>query len=468
MNWTEALVGKWIPQSSNLDLCFKLVNRCVYLTYDPSGVHTGFTVGNCNLINKAFINKIQNRIDSLPADCQHELIHPPICHEIATEMRDKITAANLKIVQSPFVEVAMTRGGLKKRSKMRVINVDDSPVILKLLEKILGEQPWFDIVAQIKDPNLVMEAVERLDPDVMTLDIQMPGKNGVQVLKEVLGSYNLPTIMLTGLSELQSSLVFDALNSGAFDYIQKPSLTERDRFSKELQERVLATQTRSHVDRPKISPAQRAASLPMMKELHDNSLWAIGSSTGGTQALTRVFTGLPDGIPPTLIVQHIPAGFSKAFANSLNNLCPFTCKEAEDGEPILKNHVYIAPGGLQMGVVDLKGVLTIELKDSELVNRFKPSVDYLFGSLEKLTGTKLVAGILTGMGQDGAAGLLKLKVLGAATFAQDEASSAVYGMPMAAANNGAASAILDIDVISDHLLSCSTRPHLNKKIKLAS
>ena len=468
MNWSEPLVGKWIPQSSKIDLCFKLVNRCVYMINDPSGVHSGFTVGSCNLISQAFIHKILNRIDSLPADCRHELIYPSICQEQTDAMQVDMDRPNLKLTRSPFVEVTMTRTGLKQRSRLRVINVDDSPVILKLLSKILGELPWFDIVAQVKDPNLALEAVTHHKPDVMTLDIQMPGKNGIQVLKEVLASVDLPTIMLTGLSDQQSTLVFDALNSGAFDYIQKPSLTERDQFAKELQERVLATQTRTQIDRPSVVAPRRPNNLGKVTGLQDNSLWAIGSSTGGTQALTRVFTGLPDGIPPTLIVQHIPAGFSKAFAKSLDNLCPFTCKEAEDGEAVLKNHVYIAPGGLQMGIVDRKGVLTIELKDSELVNRFKPSVDYLFASLQELSNIKLVAGILTGMGRDGAEGLLKLKALGAATFAQDEASSAVYGMPMAAASIGAANAILDIDIISDHLLSCSTKSYLSKKKRLAS
>ena len=253
--------------------------------------------------------------------------------------------------------------------------------------------------------------------------------------------------------DILSKEVFEALNNGAFDYIQKPKLEDIQIFKEELMEKLLlAAEGRQVASKlqnqlvAKIKISQPSKSYP------DNLIWCIGASTGGTQALTRIFTSLPDKIPPVLIVQHIPPVFSRAFANSLNQLCPFEVKEAEHGEAVLADHVYIAPGGIQMGVEKLNGKLYISLKDCDPVNRFKPSVDHLFMEASKLKGIRIIAAVLTGMGRDGAEGLLELKKMGASTLVQDEESCVVFGMPRIALEMGATDLVIPLDNIAHTLL----------------
>jgi two-component system chemotaxis response regulator CheB len=308
------------------------------------------------------------------------------------------------------------------------------------------------VVSQVSESVKAVAEIHRNRPDVVTLDIQMPQMNGVQVLKSLLSQAHYPVLMVSSLNLEEGSLVFDALNAGAFDYLSKPKHEEMTEFAQALSERLL--QAAVNEKKPVRPPSRKAERLP--QSLHGKKLlWCIGASTGGTQALTEVFRSLPAEIPPTLVVQHIPPVFSRAFANSLNDLCPFTVKEAEQGEEVKPNHVYIAAGGLQMGLVERDGALWISLRDVEPVNRFKPSVDYLFKDVAKLNGFTLVAGILTGMGRDGAEGLLALKKLGAKTFAQDEATSAVYGMPRAAVEIGAVDTVVPLDQIAQILVGQS-------------
>jgi len=260
--------------------------------------------------------------------------------------------------------------------------------------------------------------------------------------------------MISSLSLDEGSLVFDALNSGAFDYIQKPKLEDKEGFKETLSDKMLCAAESLAVKVVKNIKLMPVTSQPDVS-FADNLLWCLGASTGGTQALTRVLTSLPAKIPATLIVQHIPPVFSKSFADSLNSLVPFTVKEAEDGEVVRADCAYVAPGGLQMGIVYNNGKLCISLRDSEPVNRFKPSVDYLFNEISKIKGFQIVAGILTGMGRDGSKGMLELKNYGAWTFAQNEESCAVYGMPRAAIESGATSRSIPLDEIAHELLSAS-------------
>jgi two-component system chemotaxis response regulator CheB len=286
----------------------------------------------------------------------------------------------------------------------------------------------------------------------------MPKKNGVEVLSDLLSQKHFPVLMISSLNLEEGSLVFDALNAGAFDYIQKPRLEDREAFKEEiLSKALLAVEGReAHSSLRKLnSPKANAVNALANIAYPQNLVWCMGASTGGTQALTRVFTSLPSEIPPTLIVQHIPPIFSKAFADSLNSLCPFTVTEAQDGDILERNHAYVAPGGKQMRINKSGGNYVIVLSDDAPVNRFKPSVDYLFKQLAQIRDLKFVAGIFTGMGRDGAEGLLALRKAGANTFAQDESSSTVYGMPRAAVELKAPEHVCHIDQVAQHLLSLS-------------
>jgi len=218
----------------------------------------------------------------------------------------------------------------------------------------------------------------------------------------------------------------------------------------------------AHSAKKMAPPILKSASL-LEENLPANTLWVLGSSTGGTQALTHILRCCPSRIPPILITQHIPPIFSKAFADSLNDLCPFTVKEAEDGDAVESGCVYIAPGDFQMKIIQGGGKLRIRIVDEPKVNRFKPSVDYMFDSLAKITGHNIVAGVLTGMGKDGAAGLLKLREAGAKTFAQDEESSIVYGMPKAAFDMGGASTQVALSRVAEELVRLSGL-RLGKKV----
>ena len=345
--------------------------------------------------------------------------------------------------------------GTVKR-KTRVLVVDDSETIRKLLYRILSEDPDLECVGTIDLPSKVMQAIEELKPDVLTLDIHMPEMDGITLLKKILFKHSLPAIMISSLSREEGAYVLDALEAGAVDYIQKPSLEELKTLAPLICEKVKNARSArvGHVSsRDKIKQIRQIQGTP---ETDQSFLIGIGSSTGGTEALKEVLTHLPSQIPPILIVQHIPPVFSKAFADRMNHLCSFQVSEAQDGDRVIPNQVLIAPGGKQMRVIEKNGEFKIVIEDTEPVNRHKPSVDVLFNSMVKLGYKKMVGVILTGMGGDGAQGLLKLKNLGMTTLAQDEETSVVYGMPKEAFKIGAVKKVLPLEQIaSEILLSCS-------------
>ena len=334
----------------------------------------------------------------------------------------------------------------------RVLIVDDSKTIRDLLTKVISQDPKLVCVGTVDMPTAADEAIARLKPDVVTLDIHMPEMNGVELLKLLMPKYHLPTVMISSLSMEDGTFVLDALDAGAVDYIQKPSANELSVIAPLICEKI------RHAATAKVQSAEKKRAAPSIKARGgavDNSrLIVIGSSTGGTEALKQVLTSMPAEIPATLIVQHIPAVFSKAFADRMNSLCPFEVKEAEDGDEVLPNRVLIAAGGKQMRVtLTSSGVLKVVVDDTAPVNRHKPSVDALFDSVAVLKNRKITAAILTGMGADGAKGLLALKKIGAATMAQDEATCVVYGMPKEAVKLGAADRVLPIGEIAQGLMS---------------
>lgn len=340
----------------------------------------------------------------------------------------------------------------KLYKEVKVLVVDDSKTIRNLLSKVLGKSDDINVVATAEKPSEVEALIEEHKPDVITLDIHMPEMNGVDLLKIIGPKYNIPTIMITSISIEEGPLVLEALENGAFDYIQKPKMEELAEVGPILVEKVIeAAKFKGKSTTSKTVSRSNEA-------FNKDCLVVIGSSTGGTTALKDILSGLPKEIPPTLIVQHIPAVFSKAFADRMNTICPFHIKEASDGEAIEHNTVYIAPGGQQMKIKVRGGKKYIEVTDDPPVNRFKPSVDYLFESVEPIVASEnVISVILTGMGRDGAQGIKKLKDLGALTIAQNEESCVVFGMPKAAIELDGATEVVHKDNIAEKMIEFSQR-----------
>ncbi len=342
--------------------------------------------------------------------------------------------------------------------KTRVLIVDDSKTMITVLRKIFEADATIEVVGAAERPSLVDEMITRLKPDVMTLDIHMPEMNGVELLEKILPKHRVPAVLVTSISRQDGDYVLRALELGAVDYIQKPSLAEIDEVGKAIIEKVkVASQVR--VGSVRFDGAQVLGTRPFSgTALRTDRVIAIGSSTGGTEALRVLLEGLPEKIPPIVIVQHIPPVFSAALAARLNELFPFEVKEAEDGDELSCDRVLIAPGGKQMEVIGRGTSHTIRITDAPPVNRHKPSVDVLFNSVVKSHGAKAVAAILTGMGADGAKGLLALRTAGAYTLAQDEASCVVFGMPRAAIQLNAADKVVNLHKMAQALVESFESP----------
>ena len=341
------------------------------------------------------------------------------------------------------------------KSKIKVLIVDDSKTIRDLLTSILSADPQIEIVAKAELPSQVEDLIKKHSPDVITLDIHMPEMDGVTLLKKISPIYRIPTVMISSISKEEGPQVLEALENGAVDYIQKPSLKDLDKAAPQIVDRVKMA-AEAKVSQKSTVPVKKSTVRFAGGSVDQNHLIVVGSSTGGTEALKNILVELPENIPPMLIVQHIPAVFSLAFANRLNDLCPFEVKEAQDGDLIKPNRVLIAPGGLQMGVVQKGTELRVRIVDAEPVNRHKPSVDYLFDSVHQLNLSGVLGVILTGMGADGAKGLLKLRNQGARTIGQNQETCVVFGMPREAAKLGAVEYQLPLGDIADKILElCS-------------
>lgn len=331
--------------------------------------------------------------------------------------------------------------------RKRVLIVDDSRTVRELLTKILSTDSELEVVGTCELPSQVESAIIKTKPHVITLDIHMPEEDGVQLLKRLLPVYKIPTVIISSVEREEGPLVLSAFENGAVDYIQKPILHELSKITPIIIEKIKAA-SHAKIQVDKITSRKRAGKKTFLK----SSLVVIGSSTGGTEALKVFLEGLPDEIPPILIVQHIPAHFSASLAKRFNELFSFEVKEAQAGDLVTSNRVLIAPGGFQMGVYKDQGQLKVKITDDPVVNSHKPSVNYLFDSVAKEVSENVFGIILTGMGSDGAKGLLKLRQQGARTIAQDEATSVVYGMPKAAYEIGAAEKVCPLQNIADVLV----------------
>ncbi len=355
--------------------------------------------------------------------------------------------------------------------KIRVLIVDDSKTIRNLLTSIIESSPQMQIVGQAADAFEAETLRLKLKPDVMTLDIHMPEKDGVTYLEEVLNKDPMPIVMVSDLSLKEASPVMRALEVGAFDYFQKPAASELAVLAPELINIIKAAydgrnkikKLHSEKKQKQITISNNKKSLPPSTIKADSSLRliAIGASTGGPEAIRKILGDFPEKTPPIIIIQHMPAKFTKTFADSLNQACRIKVKEAENGDLLEPSTAYIAPGGFQMAILESHGRYQVSITDDPPVNRFKPSVDYTFNSLERIDFKgQLHAAILTGMGSDGAYGILGLKRKGYFTIAQDEATCVVYGMPRAAVEYNGIDVSLPLEQIAESLVG--TRKKANQ------
>ena len=318
---------------------------------------------------------------------------------------------------------------------IRVLIVEDSLVFRELLVQNLNRDPAIEVVATAKDPFEARDAILEYRPDVMTLDVELPRMNGIEFLQKLMPQYPLPVVVISALSDK----VFDALNAGAVDFVAKPAVTGRAQLEDFIQNELLvkikiaSTAKISQIKQKAVAAAQHGFS-GTGKEL----IVAIGASTGGTEAIFSVVKDFGVDIPGVIIVQHMPPGFTKMYAQRLDNQCRVQVKEAQTGDKVLPGHVLIAPGGDQhMRLVKVNGVYQVEIKQGPRVNGHCPSVDVLFDSVAKAAGPSALGIILTGMGGDGAKGLLAMRKAGARTIGQDESTCVVYGMPKVAYDIGA-------------------------------
>ncbi len=349
-----------------------------------------------------------------------------------------------------------------EKRKFKVLIVDDSKTIRNILTKVFSSDSELEVCATAERPSEVEDLIKKHKPDVITLDIHMPEMDGVTLLKKIAPLYHIPTVMITSISIAEGPLVLEALENGAVDYIQKPEVSHLDRLTPMMIEKV-KTAAKAKVQKKASGGRSHIAPTRLNNEFNLDTLILMGSSTGGTEALREILTKLPKNVPPILIVQHIPAVFSLAFAKRMNELCPFEVKEAEDGDEVKINRVLIAPGGMQMKLEHKGGKSVVRLTDDEPVNRFKPSVDYLFLSATSQLQNHTLAVILTGMGRDGARGMLELRNKGVRTIAQDEATCVVFGMPKEAINIGGAEFVSPLHDIAAKMVELSHDRSKNQK-----
>jgi two-component system chemotaxis response regulator CheB len=343
---------------------------------------------------------------------------------------------------------------------VRVLIVDDSAVMRQLLSTLLAEDPEIEVVGTAPDPLVARDRIKMLNPDVITLDVEMPHMDGVSFLRKIMSLRPMPVVMISTLTKAGAEVTLEALEIGAVDFIAKPATNQ----AAEMAALAIELQTKvKNAARTKVG-ARRAVSTapkPVKRENFVGSgdkIVLIGASTGGVEALKVVLMGLPANCPPVLITQHMPPRFTAAFAERLNRECPVKVSEAKHDDVLEIGHVYIAPGSHHLELVKKGLSYACSIHDGAAVSGHRPSVDVLFRSGAKIAGQKIVSAILTGMGKDGAQGMLELHKAGAITIGQDEHSSLIYGMPRAAFEIGAVQAQFPLDHIAEAILdACSAK-----------
>jgi len=340
----------------------------------------------------------------------------------------------------------------------RVLIVDDSAVVRQVLTEILSADPAIEVVGTAADPLLAREKIKRLNPDVLTLDVEMPRMDGLAFLENLMRLHPLPLVMVSSLTERGADTTLQALALGAVDFVSKPKFDVArglDAYAEEIRSKVkMAARSRVRaIGSAPRRPLPQAASPAHIGFRTTDRLIAIGASAGGTEALRVVLEAMPADAPAIVMTQHLPASFSTAFAERLDRHSAMSVREASDGEAILPGHAYLPAGGRHLRVIRDGARWRCRVDDSAPVNLHKPAVDVLFRSVASSAGANAIGAILTGMGEDGARGLLEMKQAGAPTLAQDEASSVVWGMPGSAVRLGAADEVIALDRIAERILA---------------
>jgi two-component system, chemotaxis family, protein-glutamate methylesterase/glutaminase len=348
---------------------------------------------------------------------------------------------------------------------IKVLVIDDSALIRSLLTEIINKQPDMEVIGTAPDPLVAREKIKALNPDVLTLDVEMPKMDGLAFLERLMRLRPMPVVMVSSLTEKSSSITLHALELGAFDYVTKPKIDIRNGLREYAEE--LTDKIRGAAKARLVKPVARTSGQNTFhpKNSADVVLAAehrtfsttekvilVGASTGGTEALKVFLMDLPADSPGILITQHMPEAFTKTFAKRLDGLCRMAVKEAEHGERILPGHAYVAPGNRHLLLKRSGANYMTELSDGPPVNRHRPSVDVLFRSAANCAGRNAIGIIMTGMGDDGAAGMWELHQAGASTLAQDEQSCVVFGMPKEAIARGGVDEIVSLGDMSKHLL----------------
>ncbi|MFN8389436.1 MAG: chemotaxis response regulator protein-glutamate methylesterase [Bdellovibrionota bacterium] len=335
---------------------------------------------------------------------------------------------------------------------IRVLVVDDSAVVRQTFERELQKDSEIQVVGTAPDPYIARDKIVSLKPDVVVLDIEMPRMDGLTFLRKLMKHHPIPVVIVSSLAKSGSETALEAIHAGAIEVMCKPGAAYSvGDMSIELREKIRsASRANLAVARSSLSQGEPVRSKALTKTT--NKVILLGASTGGTQAIERLLTAFPPNAPGTVIVQHMPAGFTKAFATRLNELCQVEVHEAESGDLVSPGKVLVAPGNRHLLVQRSGAQYYVEVKDGPLVGHHRPSVDVLFQSGAQNVGKNAIGVMLTGMGADGASGMLKMKEAGAVNIAQDEASSVVFGMPRAAIEMGAVHHVVSLNAMVNEIL----------------
>ena len=342
-------------------------------------------------------------------------------------------------------------------SKIRVLIVDDSALMRQVLASLLSKDPAIEVIGSAPDPFIAREKIKALNPDVLTLDVEMPKMDGLTFLEKLMRGRPMPVVMVSSLTEAGCQTTLRALELGAVDFIAKPKIDLREGMEEIAQDLIGKVKAAAQAkvrgngvggwgEAKPLAPRLMALTSSAMLKTTDTII-AIGSSTGGTEAVKDVLIALPSNTPPILITQHMPERFTKTWADRMNTLCRISVKEAEDGDSVLPGHALVAPGSYHMTLVRSGARYSVRINQDPPVNRHRPSVDVMFASVAQYAGANAVGVILTGMGGDGAKEMLTMKQAGAFTIAQDEASCVVFGMPKEAIKLGGVDKILPLSEI---------------------
>ncbi len=356
---------------------------------------------------------------------------------------------------------------MKKSGKIQVLVVDDSAVVREMLSQIINSDPRMEVVGTASDPFFARDKIKKLDPDVITLDVEMPRMDGLSFLGKLMKSHPIPVVMVSSKTQKNCRTTIQALELGAVDFIAKPVLTGTNGLQsirKEIINKIkIAAQAkvkkRPATPTPLLGTEKYSADVILKKEqilnrrIETPPIIVIGASTGGTVAIAEILKMIQPPICGIVIVQHMPPDFTYAFATRLNEVCKIEVKEAKDGDQVKNNLAIIAPGGKHMLLQRNGRGYNVQIRDGQLVNRHKPSVDVLFRSAANSAGPSAIGIILTGMGDDGAHGMAEMRQTGAYTIAQDERSCVVFGMPKCAIKNGGATTVVPLHKIPSILIS---------------